>query len=99
MGQNVDMVTNPAVESSSQLLNFIFSSAKKTIRATCSVLERVARDSMHFTKVAEKTPKKQLFEGDCWVRSYCTKTNVSLVTTLTFTKSDCQAYHEWNGSD
>jgi hypothetical protein len=38
MGQNVDMVTNPAVESSSQLLNFTFSSAKKNYEGNLQCL-------------------------------------------------------------
>jgi hypothetical protein len=42
-------------------VDFFFPSAKKSIRATNGVLERDARNSMHFTKVAEKTPKKTSF--------------------------------------
>jgi hypothetical protein len=47
MAQNVDMVTNPPGE-------FLLQKRPGQL----SVLERVARDSMHFTKVAEKTPTK-----------------------------------------
>jgi hypothetical protein len=99
MAQNAHMVTNPAVESSSQLLIFFFL-VQKSLSGQQTVSWREMQGTQCISlKLQRKLQKKQVFEGDCCVRSYCTKTSVSMVITLTFTKSDCQAYHEWNGSD